>query len=370
MGQSSCTEVMLMIRPPPPWAIICRAASWVPKNALFRLMSSTLAYCSSVVSSTEVRDLADVGLDPDHLVTEVAHLLLEVLGGLLVGDVVDDDVGTVCGQGQHDRLADAGVATGDHCHLALQRHVGSLPLESQPPNDPVPTYPYLPANPEATSGYGRVFCESAQRGPMPRSTSGPGDGTGLPGTPTGCPLLPPRWQSTGRHNPGLVARAKVGAGQPARHSGESDGAARSGAGCRQPDGPTRPPPSTGDVRCGICPPSIIQPCSFSAREAPPPRRAPSPPGSMDARVCTGCWPPPPWLPRVRPCSPRPQLPGPPAPPRWRPSRIPTWRWETPLPQAQPCRPSSGRIRAPARRAHACARPTITPPLPPGPSAWI
>ena len=44
-----------MILPPPPWAIICLAASWVPKKALFRLMSSTLSYCSSVVSRTEVR---------------------------------------------------------------------------------------------------------------------------------------------------------------------------------------------------------------------------------------------------------------------------------------------------------------------------
>ena len=55
IGQSSCTDVMLMIRPPPPWAIICFAASWVPKNALFRLMSITFSYCSSVVSSTDVR---------------------------------------------------------------------------------------------------------------------------------------------------------------------------------------------------------------------------------------------------------------------------------------------------------------------------
>ena len=55
MGQSSCTEVMLMIRPPPPCLIICLAASWVPKKALFRLTSSTFSYCSSVVSSTEVR---------------------------------------------------------------------------------------------------------------------------------------------------------------------------------------------------------------------------------------------------------------------------------------------------------------------------
>ena len=44
-----------MIRPPPPCLIICLAASCVPKNALLRLIDSTLSYCSSVVSSTEVR---------------------------------------------------------------------------------------------------------------------------------------------------------------------------------------------------------------------------------------------------------------------------------------------------------------------------
>ena len=103
MGQSSWTEVMLMMRPPPPWAIICLAAIWVPKKALFRLMSITLSYCASVVSSTEVRvstpalltmmssrpnvddgrvdqalqvgDLADVGLDADGLVAEAGDLL-------------------------------------------------------------------------------------------------------------------------------------------------------------------------------------------------------------------------------------------------------------------------------------------------------
>ena len=55
IGQSSCTEVMLTIRPGPPCLIICLAAIWVPKKALFRLIVSTLSYCSSVVSRTDVR---------------------------------------------------------------------------------------------------------------------------------------------------------------------------------------------------------------------------------------------------------------------------------------------------------------------------
>ena len=155
IGQSSCTDVMLMIRPPSPWAIICLAASWVPKKALLRLISSTFSYCASVVSRIDVRvstpalltmmssrpngvdggfdepfevgHLAHVGLDADRLVTERRHLLLEVFGGLLVGDVVDHDVGAGLGQRQHDRLADPAVAAGDDgdlasecCHVVLR----------------------------------------------------------------------------------------------------------------------------------------------------------------------------------------------------------------------------------------------------------
>ncbi len=44
-----------MILPPPPWAIICLAASWVPKNALLRFTAITFSNWSSVVSSTEDR---------------------------------------------------------------------------------------------------------------------------------------------------------------------------------------------------------------------------------------------------------------------------------------------------------------------------
>ena len=46
----------------------------------------------------EVLDLADVGVDADRLVAQRDDLLLEVLGGLLVGDVVDDDVGPGLGE--------------------------------------------------------------------------------------------------------------------------------------------------------------------------------------------------------------------------------------------------------------------------------
>ena len=55
IGQSSCTEEMLRIRPPPPWLMNCFAAAWLPKNALFMLIAMTFSKSASVVSSSEVR---------------------------------------------------------------------------------------------------------------------------------------------------------------------------------------------------------------------------------------------------------------------------------------------------------------------------
>ena len=152
---------MLMMRPPPPWAIICLAASWVPKNALFRLMARTFSNCSSVVSSTEVRvsmpalltmtssrpkvetavsimplqvlDLGDVGLDRGRLLAQGGDLALELLVACGVGDVVDDDVRALVRQSQHHRLADARVASGHDGDLALPVRQPCRTSSSRPP---------------------------------------------------------------------------------------------------------------------------------------------------------------------------------------------------------------------------------------------
>ena len=128
IGQSSWTEVMLMMRPPSPWAIICLAAIWVPKKALLRLMSRTLLVLllgrvehrgagldagvvdhdvepaerldGRVDEPLQVGDLADVGLDADGLVAEGVAPSLELFGRLGVGDVVDDDVGALVRRGR------------------------------------------------------------------------------------------------------------------------------------------------------------------------------------------------------------------------------------------------------------------------------
>ena len=70
----------------------------------------------------QVRDLADVGVDADRLVAERGDALLELLGRLLVRDVVDADVRTLFGEREHDRLADPRVAAGDDGGLPLQAH--------------------------------------------------------------------------------------------------------------------------------------------------------------------------------------------------------------------------------------------------------
>ena len=48
-------DEMLMIRPPPPCLIICFAASWTPKKALFRSTAMTMSNWRSVVSRVDVR---------------------------------------------------------------------------------------------------------------------------------------------------------------------------------------------------------------------------------------------------------------------------------------------------------------------------
>ena len=67
----------------------------------------------------QVGDLAHVGLDADGLVAQRGDLLLQLLGRLGMRDVVDDDVGALLGQLQHDRHADAAVAAGDDGDFAF-----------------------------------------------------------------------------------------------------------------------------------------------------------------------------------------------------------------------------------------------------------
>lgn len=128
-----------MMCPPPPCLIICLAASWVPKNALLRLTCSTFSYCSSVVSSTDVRsldaaivehnidpaerlhcgidqalkigDLANIRLHADGLIAERGDLLFEFLGCVWVGDIVDHDLSAFLGQFESYGLADTAITT-------------------------------------------------------------------------------------------------------------------------------------------------------------------------------------------------------------------------------------------------------------------
>ena len=154
IGQSSCTDVMLMMRPPVPWAIMRFAASWVPKNALFKIDVEHLLVLRlgrvehrrarldpgvvhhdveaaellhrGVDEALQVLDLAHVGVDADGLAAQRDDLLFELLRRVLVADVVDDDVRAVLGEGEHDRLADPGVASGDDGDLAFEQRHGFL----------------------------------------------------------------------------------------------------------------------------------------------------------------------------------------------------------------------------------------------------
>ena len=68
----------------------------------------------------QVLDLAHVRFDADGLVPQGDDLLLEFVGGVGIGDVVDDHVGPRLGQGQDDGLADPAVAAGDDGGLSLK----------------------------------------------------------------------------------------------------------------------------------------------------------------------------------------------------------------------------------------------------------
>ena len=73
----------------------------------------------------QVGDFAHVSLYPDRLVSQRADLFLQRLGRFGMRDVVDDDVGALLGELQHDGQTDAAVAAGDDGDFAFQVHDSS-----------------------------------------------------------------------------------------------------------------------------------------------------------------------------------------------------------------------------------------------------
>ena len=67
----------------------------------------------------QVGDLADIGIDADGLVAEGRYLLLQSFRRLGMRDVINDDVGALFGQLQHDGLADAAVAAGNNSNFTF-----------------------------------------------------------------------------------------------------------------------------------------------------------------------------------------------------------------------------------------------------------
>ena len=67
----------------------------------------------------QIGGLAHIGVDADGLIAELGDLLLERGGRLRMGHIVDDDVGTLPGEFENDRLTDPAVAAGDDRHFVL-----------------------------------------------------------------------------------------------------------------------------------------------------------------------------------------------------------------------------------------------------------
>ena len=88
-----------MITPPSPWAIICRAAIWVPKNALFRLMAMhAVELLLGAVEDARARldagvvdhhvdpaEARDRGVDEPLQVVDLAHVRLDADGPVAEG---------------------------------------------------------------------------------------------------------------------------------------------------------------------------------------------------------------------------------------------------------------------------------------------
>src|SRR5256886_7535448 len=74
----------------------------------------------------EVVHVAHVRLHPGRPVAERLDLVLELLGGVLLGDVIDDDVGVPPGERQRDGLADAAVPARDDRDPAFESHTCPL----------------------------------------------------------------------------------------------------------------------------------------------------------------------------------------------------------------------------------------------------
>ena len=61
----------------------------------------------------QVGNLADVGIDANRLRAQHDDLFLQGFGRIRMRDIVDDDIGALPDQLEHDRHANAAVATGD-----------------------------------------------------------------------------------------------------------------------------------------------------------------------------------------------------------------------------------------------------------------
>jgi hypothetical protein len=70
----------------------------------------------------EVSDLANVCVHADGLIAKRRNAFFEFVCGVRVGDIVDNDVGTLFCQFEHDGLADAAVATSNDGDFVFQEH--------------------------------------------------------------------------------------------------------------------------------------------------------------------------------------------------------------------------------------------------------
>jgi len=164
MGQSSCTEVILMILPPPPWLINLLSGKLRAKEGALQVDLENLVVLffrgiqdrrtgldAGVVHHDveppelahrcrdqffQVCDFADICFDSDGLTSKCIDLLFDRGGCLRMSDKVDDNLGALSGQLEDHRFANAAVASSHDCYLAAEKHKKFLSIT-------LPIYHYL-----------------------------------------------------------------------------------------------------------------------------------------------------------------------------------------------------------------------------------
>src|SRR5438128_2280536 len=121
-------------------SMVSIAASGTPCQMSVSITPAATALHVMLHQAVHVRRLANISLDETHRTAESLDRIGDLVGGLGVGVVVDEDVGTFGGQSKCDRPPDTSRRASDQGCLAFEslRHLPKLPAPRQRQDRRVP----------------------------------------------------------------------------------------------------------------------------------------------------------------------------------------------------------------------------------------